>query len=239
MTIEQEIPSFTLRQYGDPINISVRNSIKAKRISIRVNKKIVELILPRRAILSTAYQFLQKSELWIRKKLQQNSHSSPEITDGTILFFGESYKVICNISRNGSVNINDREIIVGAMEGTHHNILEAFLHEKLLEEVTRQSNIISKKYNLNYAKISVRDNSSRWGSCSNKKNLSFSLRLSLVPIEIIEYVVAHEMSHLKEMNHSKKFWSLVEKIYPDYKNAKLWLKKKSRDLPQVANMKII
>ena len=102
--------------------------------------------------------------------------------------------------------------------------LKAFMKARLLEEITKLADLISKQYNLYYAKINITNAITRWGSCSSKKNLSFSSRLASAPLDIIEYVVVHEMCHLEEMNHSKRFWALVETIYPNYKNAKLWLK---------------
>ncbi|MBU0727650.1 M48 family metallopeptidase, partial [Patescibacteria group bacterium] len=65
---------------------------------------------------------------------------------------------------------------------------------------------------------------SRWGSCSDRKNLNFNWKLIMAPIEIIDYVVVHEMCHLKQMNHSSKFWNLVAEKMPDYKELRKWLK---------------
>lgn len=74
-------------------------------------------------------------------------------------------------------------------------------------------------------KISLKYNFSNWGSCSSKRNLNFSTRLLLTPKHIIDYIIVHEMAHLKEMNHSKKFWSIVASVYPAYKEAEKWLNK--------------
>lgn len=73
--------------------------------------------------------------------------------------------------------------------------------------------------------IRIKDVRSRWGSCSSKGNLNFNWRLVLAPMEVLDYVVVHELCHLREMNHSKAFWSLVEGILPDYRKRREWLKK--------------
>jgi predicted metal-dependent hydrolase len=73
-------------------------------------------------------------------------------------------------------------------------------------------------------KISLRDTSSRWGSCSSKGHLSFSWRMVLAPREVLHYLVCHELAHLAHMNHSAKFWKQVEMLCPDYRNAERWLK---------------
>jgi predicted metal-dependent hydrolase len=75
-----------------------------------------------------------------------------------------------------------------------------------------------------YGRITIRMQKSRWGSCSGKGNLNFNCLLMRTPDEIIDYVVVHELCHLKEMNHSPRFWAEVEKIFPDYKERRKWLK---------------
>lgn len=77
---------------------------------------------------------------------------------------------------------------------------------------------------VDYGRISIRHQKTRWGSCSGKGNLNFNCLLMLMPPEIIDYVVVHELCHRKEMNHSKEFWTLVETVLPDYKARKKWLK---------------
>lgn len=72
--------------------------------------------------------------------------------------------------------------------------------------------------------IRIKDVRSRWGSCSSKRNLNFNWRLVMAPLEVLDYVVVHELCHLKEMNHSKAFWNLVEGILPEYKRLRDWLK---------------
>ncbi len=81
-----------------------------------------------------------------------------------------------------------------------------------------------------YNRITIKKMSTRWGSCSSKNNLNFSLLLSACPSEIVDYIVIHELCHLKELNHSPAFWSLVSRYCPDYKKHKLWLKKHGNEL---------
>lgn len=81
-----------------------------------------------------------------------------------------------------------------------------------------------------YNSISIRDQKTRWGSCSGRGNLSFNWRLILAPPEILDYVVVHELCHLTYMNHSKEFWGLVGKVLPNYKDSRKWLKENGHTL---------
>lgn len=81
-----------------------------------------------------------------------------------------------------------------------------------------------------YDKITIRDQKTRWGSCSSNGTLSFSFRLMLAPPRVLDYVVVHELCHLTHMNHSKEFWNMVENILPDYKEHKKWLKENGHTL---------
>ena len=90
----------------------------------------------------------------------------------------------------------------------------------ITKRVEFYSNIIGVEYN----RISIKFQKTRFGSCSTKKNLNFNALIALMPPEILDYVIVHELSHLKEMNHSKLFWKEVEKIIPDYKSKRKWLK---------------
>lgn len=83
---------------------------------------------------------------------------------------------------------------------------------------------------VSYGRVTIRCQKSRWGSCSAKGNLSFNCLLMLAPPEVIDYVIVHELCHLKQMNHSFKFWAEVERIIPDYRAAKQWLKETGESL---------
>lgn len=98
------------------------------------------------------------------------------------------------------------------------------LAQKAMEYIPERVAYFSKIIGVSYGRITIRNQKTRWGSCSSKGNLNFNCLLMLAPKEIIDYVVVHELCHRKEMNHSKAFWAEVEKILPDYKESVKWLK---------------
>ncbi|MCR5451690.1 MAG: M48 family metallopeptidase [Lachnospiraceae bacterium] len=98
------------------------------------------------------------------------------------------------------------------------------LFEKALKYIPKRAEYFAEIIGVDYGRITIRNQRTRWGSCSSKGNLNFNCLLMLAPPEIIDYVVVHELCHRKEMNHSKAFWKEVEKILPDYKVSVNWLK---------------
>ena len=91
--------------------------------------------------------------------------------------------------------------------------------------IPKRVNYYAKKMSLYPQKVVIRAQKTKWGSCSSKKNLNFNCLLMLTPIEVIDSVIVHELAHIKEMNHSKNFYTLVESVYPEYKKYDKWLKK--------------
>ena len=105
-------------------------------------------------------------------------------------------------------------------------LLSRTLADYFLPELEKRVDFYNDKYfkeSINFVRMKL--NQSNWGSCSSNRNLNFSTRLLFAPSEVIDYVIVHELAHLKEMNHSDRFWNIVQKVMPDYKEKELWLKK--------------
>jgi len=98
------------------------------------------------------------------------------------------------------------------------------LREQARKRVTERVRYYAPIIGVTYGQIAIRTQHTRWGSCSSKGNLNFNCLLALVPPEVLDYVVVHELCHRKELNHSDRFWKEVERILPDYKARKKWLK---------------
>lgn len=98
------------------------------------------------------------------------------------------------------------------------------LANQALEVIPKRAAYFAEIVGVTYGRITIRNQKSRWGSCSSKGNLNFNCLLMLMPSDVLDYVVVHELCHRKEMNHSPKFWTEVGRVLPDYEKQKLWLK---------------
>jgi predicted metal-dependent hydrolase len=113
--------------------------------------------------------------------------------------------------------VNKSEIIKTA--------LSRVFAKKYKHEVEKRLELINKHYFGHAVKsLRLKYNKSNWGSCSNSGNINLSTRLLMAPQWVLDYVIVHELAHMNEMNHSKKYWAIVEKVYPEYKKAEKWLK---------------
>lgn len=104
------------------------------------------------------------------------------------------------------------------------------LAEEALKVIPERVDYFAKVIGVTYGKITVRNQKTRWGSCSSKGNLNFNCLLMLAPLEVLDYVVVHELCHRKQMNHSKAFWLEVEKVLPNYKEVRKWLKEEGSQM---------
>ena len=112
-------------------------------------------------------------------------------------------------------------------------LLEKWYRNQAREYITGRVKHFSQKLKLNCNRICIKGQKTRWGSCSSLKNLNFNWLLIMAPAAVIDYVVIHELSHLVEMNHSRKFWQLVESHCPDYQQHRKWLREKGPRLLEI------
>jgi len=130
-----------------------------------------------------------------------------------------------------NVVVYDEEVQVFTAENNaknHKDILLEWLKKQAKVYFFRRVDELAQAYSFEYNRVSIRDQSTRWGSCSSYKNLNFNWRLFLAPNSISDYVIIHELAHTKQMNHSKAFWEIVGNILPDYKARRRWLRENEK-----------
>jgi predicted metal-dependent hydrolase len=147
------------------------------------------------------------------------------VGDDEILYLGEVYafRLLPGLHRNFVVNTTSKTIFSG-VNLLADGVLDRWYRKEATRVITERLAHFAETYNFTYNRVFIRDQKTLWGSCSNKKNLSFNWRLIQTPLDIIDYIVVHELVHTRILRHSKAFWTRVESLYPQYRQARVWLK---------------
>jgi predicted metal-dependent hydrolase len=217
--------------------INVRRHRRARRYTLRIHSSTREVILtmPPRGSLREAKAFAQKHGGWIAARLRRLPAAAP-FADGAIVpLRGVAHRVVHCPGRRGTVWIEQggggEHLLCVAGDVPHvERRVGDFLRREAHRDLSAASRQAAEALGVALKRISVRDQSSRWGSCSSTGVLSYSWRLILAPPFVLNYLAVHEVAHLVEMNHSPRFWRLVHRIYPDAERAKAWLDAHGADL---------
>lgn len=216
---------------GEPdVAVTLRRSARARRMTLRVSRTDgrVTLTLPRGVPEAEALAFAQERAGWIRKHLAAHVPPCAVALGGSVPVLGEMRRIVPGTGR--SVVLSAGEIAVpGAPERTAAR-LHAYLRQLARSELAFASDHYAAALGRPYARLTLRDTRSRWGSCSSAGALMYSWRLIMAPAEVLSYVAAHEVAHLAEMNHGPRFWALVDRLYGDPAGPKAWLRGQGHDL---------
>lgn len=185
-----------------------RSARKTISISIQSDNSIV-VRCPQKTKIERVEQFLEEKRDWIEKHLSKNGRRN------------EQFSAVIN---GETMLIKGEEVPFKFENGDN---LKKFYVDNFGEQFSELLNDISARANLAYSKVSFRDYKSRWGCCNAKKELTFNYKLLMLPKNIWEYVIIHELCHTKHMNHSAAFWNCVAALYPNYNNAVRELKRYS------------
>jgi predicted metal-dependent hydrolase len=217
--------------------VRLRRHRQARRYTLRIQATTREVILtiPPRGTLREAGAFAQKHGGWIAARLGRLPEVAP-FADGLVLpLRGVPHRITHRSAARGTVwtEINGSGEALLCVAGHAPHIgrrIGDFLRREAKRDLQAASRRFADQLGLRFQRVTVRDQSSRWGSCSTTGVLSFSWRLILAPGYVLDYLAAHEVAHLIEMNHSPKFWRLVERLCPEHEKAKVWLDLHGTDL---------
>jgi predicted metal-dependent hydrolase len=232
------MPNITLGQ--QTISYSVQKSQRARYVRLKISPEDgLQVIVPVGAEINIE-EFIHKNTRWILKHHNRIEQAKQEIPrrsyqPGEIfLFLGEKRRLnIENKARGKLTTIildtdaihvrvgtdgrpNDPDFIRAALESWYRAQAKAYIGPRVA--------ILAEQHGFEYEKVTIKGQNTRWGSCSVKRNLNFNWKLMMTPPAAIDYVIIHELCHLREMNHSKKFWKLVARYCPDYKTWVKWFK---------------
>lgn len=211
---------------GDPaIEVALRHHARARRMVLRVPRHGAGpiLTLPLGATVAEAQAFVGKQEGWLRLHVAIKPPIRRVAGGATLPFRGRT--VIVRVDVTGRMGIDgDILRVKGPSQQVAHQVAAVLCEaarQYCAEAVLRHAKTIRQRV----GKISMRDTRSRWGSCTSSGDLMFSWRLVLAPDHVIDYVVAHEVAHLLEMNHSPAFWAVVRRLCAEHELSRAWLRR--------------
>lgn len=217
--------------------ILTRSSRKTVGIAIEKNG-LVKVTSPIRVSETYINELLQKKSSWILKKLSDIETRASKANKAKVFEEGEFYsylgkeyklKLVKNSDlKKPTVRLENENLIITLPNNFEaekiKDILKLWYVKQFKHVIEDRIKYYSSIIGVFPQKITIREQKTRWGSCSAKGNINLNWKLIMAPLEVLEYVVIHELCHMKEMNHSKKFWNLVENIFPQHKKYRAWLK---------------
>lgn len=214
---------------GEIYPVRLRRHHQARRYTLRIhaaNREVV-LTMPPRGSVKQAKEFAQRHGAWIAARLRRLPDTVPFVHGTLLPLRGVDHRIEHRKGTRGTVWVEthmDNPLLCVAGGAPHvPRRVRDYLKREARRDLEVASRAAAQALEVDIRRVSVRDQSSRWGSCSSTGVLSYSWRLILAPPFVLEYLAAHEVAHLIEMNHSQRFWRLVERICPEMGRAKVWL----------------
>lgn len=216
--------------------LTIRQHERATRITLRIEPggRGLKMTIPRGLAAREINAFLDRHQGWLLTKLAKFSSETVLEPGGEILLRGIAHRIEHTGTLRGlteSVVVDGRPVLrVSGMPEHAGRRIATFLKKEARLDMERLVAVHAGRIGAKVASISMKDTRSRWGSCSTDANLSFSWRIVMAPPMVIDYLAAHEVAHLKEMNHGPHFWALCRKLCPHMDEAKTWLKRHGSQL---------
>lgn len=214
----------------DDITIKRYRSARSLKLRLLPSGKIVvtaPTLLSERRI----WDFIEEHQSWIEEKSRLTRENRESLTNNkdTLLFRGKSFDFRISVSaqKKPGIELGDAAIVLTSPSENHQQvrtILEKWYRLQAKKRFAERVPLLADLMGYQVMTVSVRDQRSRWGSCSSRSNISLNWRLIQAPDWVSDYVIYHELTHLKHMNHSKSFWNSLAELVPEYKKAERWLK---------------
>ena len=219
------------------LDVVFRRHAQARRLVLRLNSTGtgVQVTVPNGVSRARALEFTERSRAWIEERVKKRGGLIQLAPGHVIPFRGVSHDIRHVESRRGVVSVDPVRSVIDVPGDTAHvkRRLLDFLKAEAREELTSASEYYAVRMGVHYRRISIRDQRSRWGSCTAAGDLSYSWRLILAPDFVLDYVAAHEVAHLRHLDHSPRFWRLVLTHCQDAARAKNWLRAHGQEVHRV------
>lgn len=228
----------TLRIAGQSVPVKVRLNPRARRLIVKVHPSTgeVAVVAPSTRSLPRALDFARQEGEWIADRLSRVPERVPLRAGQTIPYRGTPHTIRATPDQRGGVWIDleqDKPLI--RVSGFHEHVprrVEDWLRKQARAQIMRRIAVLAEQLGVSPTRVTVRDAASRWGSCSTSGAISVSWRLIMAPGFVLNYVCAHEVAHLREMNHSRRFWRLVDQLVgkDEAAEAQGWLRDNGAEL---------
>jgi predicted metal-dependent hydrolase len=231
-------PSTLVVTHGSQFfSIKLRRHRRARRYTLRIHPtdRAAILTMPPRGTIVEAREFAKMHGGWIAARLGRLPKAAPFQPGTVIPLRGVLHRIVHRSGERGTVWTETRDsgekilCVAGDPDFTDRRVHD-FLKREARKDLHKAALEYAGELGVRVRRVSIRDQSSRWGSCTSAGSLSFSWRLILAPPFVLDYLAAHEVAHLVEMNHSARFWRVVGKVCPSVDRAKSWLDTHGNDL---------
>ncbi|MFB2552993.1 M48 family metallopeptidase [Ensifer soli] len=216
---------------GRPIPLTIREHAQSTRMTLRIEPggRALKMTVPIGLAQREVNAFLDRHHGWLATKLSRFADDRPLAEGSTILLRGVAHRVVRTGRLRGLTEsaVEEGEAVLkvgGAPEHLRRRIAD-FLKKEARRDFEARVAVHAPKVGRRVASISIKDTRSRWGSCSAEGALSFSWRIVMAPPMVLDYLAAHEVAHLREMNHGPRFWALCRSLHPAMDEAQAWLKR--------------
>ena len=214
---------------GNLIEYEVRHSSDATKPRIDVDIHGVTVVLPESSSVTTS-ELLRDNAAWVVEKMRGFEKYREQVPERqfeeaeSFPYLGEAHEVVVEQRPSSSVVDGTLRLAKHHVEETSiKRALETLYRRNARQRFERRADHFAEQMEVEYEKIEVRNQRTKWGSCSSNGTLGLNWRLMMAPPEIVDYVVVHELAHLREANHSSEFWSLVAEYDPEYESHSEWL----------------
>lgn len=218
---------------GRQIPLALHRNLRARRYVLRLRPNgLARVTIPRGGSIKEALRFVDRNKDWLERQLHKLATQPNRPTEWTIgtelLFRGEPLKIEAGVNgESGRIKLGAEVIKVANLTANLRPAVEKHLWRLAAKELPPRVMEHAALHSAPVRRVTVRNQRSRWGSCSRNGTISLNWRLIQAPSYVCNYLILHELSHLKHMNHSARFWREVERVCPDYRIAERWLKQHS------------
>jgi len=209
------------------IQLLIKKNKLSKNYKLTFDKKNLRglVSIPYYVSFKSGLEFANENIEWLYKEIKKVLPIVLIKHNSSLLILGKKMQIIFEEGNLNKIFVTKNNIIIKSYNDSHTKILKKWFVNKILLYSKNYVDNVSKSLNLNVKAIKISNSFNYWGSCNSAGVIHLNWRLILAPTQVLEYIIVHELCHLKEFNHTKNFWMLVKKFCPDYKNQILWLKK--------------